>query len=80
MSAKGADKLLKQLLEYFGKKRVKHIGELQAAGGIKARNFSLMCDEVHTLANGLANANVNDTVLRTSIKASEAASSLKKYV
>jgi hypothetical protein len=80
MAADGADKLLKNLTEYFLKKRASIVGELETTGGFKAKLFTGMCDEVHTLANGLVNANTNNTIIQTAIKASEAAGELKGMV
>jgi len=75
--ARLADRHLVSLTTYWLKMRVPQIGELQATGGTKARNFDMMCDEVKKLSTLLNYANVNDTVMSASIRATEAAAVFK---
>ena len=80
MAAKSANKQLKDLTDYFLTKRIPAILEIVSTEGVKSREFETMCDEVHAMLNNLVNANVNDTITTTAIKATEAAGELDKSV
>ena len=76
-AAKQADARLKDICDYFLKKRVQALLDDKMAGGTRTTAQSSMFDELMNFGNILANAGTNDTVLRKAITVIESGEKLR---